>query len=71
MPGYEPYRMLELVPIQTHGEYILDRYHCLRKIENTIGQHEFLTCKAINAVKSHDKVDTYEAQNLALNNEKT
>lgn len=69
-PGYEPYRMLELVPIQAHGEYILDRYHCLRKIENTMGQHEFLTCKAINAVKNHDKekltliLDTYEAQDL-------
>ena len=71
-PGYEPHRMLELVPIQTHGEYILDRYHCLRKIENTMGQHEFLTCKAINAVKSHDKerltliLDTYEAQDLTF-----
>lgn len=69
-PGYEPYRMLELVPNQAHGEYILDRYHCLRKIENTMGQHEFLTCKAINAVKNHDKekltliLDTYEAQDL-------
>lgn len=69
-PGYEPYRMLELVPIQAYGEYILDRYHCLRKIENTMGQHEFLTCKAINAVKNHDKeeltliLDTYEAQDL-------
>lgn len=71
-PGYEPYRMLELVPIQTHGEYILDRYHCLRKIENTMGQQEFLTCKAINAVKNHDKekltliLDTYEAQDLTF-----
>ena len=71
-PGYEPYRMLELVPIQAYGEYILDRYHCLRKIENTMGQHEFLTCKAINAVKSHDKerltliLDTYEAQDLTF-----
>ena len=71
-PGYEPYRMLELVPNQAHGEYILDRYHCLRKIENTMGQHEFLTCKAINAVKNHDKekltliLDTYEAQDLTF-----
>ena len=35
-----------------------------------MGQQEFLTCKAINAVKNHDKekltliLDTYEAQNL-------
>ena len=69
-PGYEPYRMLESIPIQAHGEYILDRYHCMRKIENTMGQHELLTCKTINAVKNHDKekltliLDTYEAQNL-------
>lgn len=69
-PGYEPQRMLELIPVQAHGEYILDRYHCLRKIENTMGQHEFLTCKAINAAKNHDKekltliLDTYEAQDL-------
>ena len=42
----------------------------MRKIENTMGQHELLTCKTINAVKNHDKekltliLDTYEAQNL-------
>lgn len=33
-PGYEPAKLLSLVPQGAHGEYFLDRYHCLQKIEH-------------------------------------
>lgn len=53
-PGYQPARMLELVPAGAHGEFILDRYHCLRKIENTLGHQSPLTHQALRALKRHD-----------------
>ncbi|MBB1079278.1 UPF0236 family protein, partial [Limosilactobacillus sp. STM2_1] len=42
-PGYEPTKLLDLVPQGAHGEYFLDRYHCLQKIERTLGQRNELT----------------------------
>ncbi|MCC4380190.1 ISLre2 family transposase, partial [Limosilactobacillus reuteri] len=59
-----------LVPQGAHGEYFLDRYHCLQKIEHTLGQHNELAMRAIKAVRHHDQaelaiiLDTYESQNL-------
>ncbi|MCC4380061.1 UPF0236 family transposase-like protein, partial [Limosilactobacillus reuteri] len=50
--------------------YFLDRYHCLQKIEHTLGQHNELAMRAIKAVRHHDQaelaiiLDTYESQNL-------
>lgn len=38
-PGYQPESMLDLIPINAHGEYILDRYHCLRKIVVTMPKY--------------------------------
>uniref|UniRef100_UPI002B0604EE UPF0236 family transposase-like protein n=1 Tax=Limosilactobacillus reuteri TaxID=1598 RepID=UPI002B0604EE len=69
-PGYEPAKLLSLVPQGAHGEYFLDRYHCLQKIEHTLGQHNELAMRAIKAVRHHDQaelaiiLDTYESQNL-------
>lgn len=31
-PGYEPQKMMDLVPITATGVYFIDRYHCFRKI---------------------------------------
>nr|WP_167552746.1 hypothetical protein [Limosilactobacillus reuteri] len=31
--------MMALIPANAHGEYFIDRYHCLRKIETTL-DHE-------------------------------
>lgn len=53
-PGYQPESMLDLVPINAHGEYILDRYHSLRKIENSLGRSNPLTHKACQALCDHD-----------------
>ncbi|WP_132329549.1 ISLre2 family transposase, partial [Limosilactobacillus reuteri] len=69
-PGYEPAKLLSLVPQGAHGEYFLDRYHCLQKIEHTLGRHNELAMRAIKAVRHHDQaeltiiLDTYESQNL-------
>ena len=69
-PGYEPAKLLSLVPQGAHGEYFLDRYHCLQKIEYTLGRHNELAMRAIKAVRHHDQaeltiiLDTYESQNL-------
>lgn len=53
-PGYQPNDMLDLVPVNAHGEYVLDRYHCLRKIENSLGHQNPLTRKACQALRNHD-----------------
>ena len=53
-PGYAPERMLNLVPIGAKGAYFLDRYHCLQKIETTLGKDNELTPLAIQAVQKHD-----------------
>ncbi|OYS88441.1 ISLre2 family transposase [Limosilactobacillus reuteri] len=69
-PGYEPAKLLSLVPQGAHGKYFLDRYHCLQKIEHTLGRHNELAMRAIKAVRHHDQaeltiiLDTYESQNL-------
>lgn len=69
-PGYEPAKLLSLVPQGAHGEYFLDRYHCLQKIEHTLGRHNELAMRAIKAVRHRDQaeltiiLDTYESQNL-------
>ncbi|MCC4425430.1 UPF0236 family transposase-like protein, partial [Limosilactobacillus reuteri] len=69
-PGYEPAKLLSLVPQGAHGEYFLDRYHYLQKIEHTLGRHNELAMRAIKAVRHHDQaeltiiLDTYESQNL-------
>ncbi|MBB1078727.1 ISLre2 family transposase, partial [Limosilactobacillus sp. STM2_1] len=66
----EPTKLLDLVPQGAHGEYFLDRYHCLQKIERTLGQRNELTMQAVKAVRRHNKaeltliLDTYESQNL-------
>lgn len=69
-PGYESAKLLSLVSQGAHGEYFLDRYHCLQKIEHALGQHNELAMRAIKAVRHHDQaeltiiLDTYESQNL-------
>ena len=65
-PGYAPQNLLDLLPGYTHGEYFLDRYHCLRKIENTSGRQNVLTPRALTAVRINDfdelmaVLDTFE-----------
>lgn len=70
-PGYSPESMLELVPVGAHGEYVVDRYHCLRKIENTLGHQNRLLGKAFHALRSYNwndltaVLDTFEAAGLS------
>lgn len=66
-PGYEPAAMLELVPALAHGEYVVDRYHCLKKIRATMRDQPALMERAIRAVRQYDQdqitvaLDTYES----------
>jgi hypothetical protein len=55
-PGYEPRTMISLAKdAGAHKvEYVLDRYHLLRKIESTLGFQNPLSKKAINAVRRYD-----------------
>lgn len=70
-PGYTPERLLNLIPIYAHGAYFLDRYHCLQKIENTMGKNNVLTPLATKAVRKHEwtkvtaALDSYESWNLS------
>lgn len=70
-PGYSPAEMLELVPAQAHGEYVLDRYHCKRKIKNTLGPHQRLLDKAYQALRRYNYdqlmaiLDTFESMGLS------
>lgn len=42
-PGYEPATLMNLVLATAHGKYFIDRYHCLCKIEHTMGRDNPLT----------------------------
>ncbi|MBB1078728.1 ISLre2 family transposase, partial [Limosilactobacillus sp. STM2_1] len=42
--------------------YFLDRYHCLQKIERTLGQRNELTMQAVKAVRRHNKAELTEKQ---------
>lgn len=70
-PGYDPQTMKALVPANAHGEYFIDRYHCLRKIEITLGHDNKLTPLAIKAIRQYDQtaltavLDTHESLELS------
>lgn len=70
-PGYDPQAMKALVPVNAQGEYFIDRYHCLRKVEMTLGHDNKLTPLAIKAIRQYDKtaltavLDTHESFELS------
>ena len=67
-PGFEPDTMLNLGTGAKKTEFVLDRYHALRKIKMTLGHFNDLTPKALSAFRHYDKdkltviLDTYESQ---------
>ena len=67
-PGFEPATMLNLGTGAKKTEFVLDRYHALRKIKITLGHFNDLTPKALSAFRHYDKdkltiiLDTYESQ---------
>lgn len=66
-PGYEPESLIELVTGAKQIEYVLDRYHLLKKVTTTLGMTNPLTEKAIKAIRNYDRLrlnvilDTYES----------
>lgn len=66
-PGYGPAQMLELVPAVAHGEYFVDRYHCLRKVRDTMRDQPTLMNLAVKSIRHHDLgklipvLDTYQS----------
>lgn len=70
-PGYDPQAMMALLPANAHGEYFIDRYHCLRKIEVTLGHDNKLTPLALKAIRQYDQttltavLDIYESFELS------
>lgn len=71
-PGYSPAEMLDLVPAQAHGEYVVDRYHCKRKIKTTLGPDNRFLIRAYQALRNHDynglmmSLDTFESMGLSV-----
>ncbi|BAP85400.1 ISLho1 transposase [Paucilactobacillus hokkaidonensis JCM 18461] len=67
-PGYDPISMRELVPGAKKVEYVIDRYHFIRKFEQTIGLQNPLSRKATAAIRGHNLnqleaiLDTFESQ---------
>ncbi|WP_191978595.1 UPF0236 family transposase-like protein, partial [Limosilactobacillus gastricus] len=67
-PGFEPDTMMNLGTGAKKTEFVLDRYHALRKIKMTLGHFNDLTPKALSAFRHYDKdkltviLDTYESQ---------
>lgn len=71
VPAIPPAEMLELVPAQAQGEYVLDRYHCKHKIQNALGSPNRLLNQAYQALRNYDYgqliwiLDTLESMGLS------